>query len=420
MGRHPKSAATLGSVAGTCSKRQPLPPTAGQKPMAMGEIRSATGQASPGTVTIYIPRSLINTYGSRSCLSWSCITIITITTTTKQQHHTRKTLLSSLSTLTTSSNTPQAPNPITKMRVTAATLAMMATTLVAAQQYDIAEGVDGLSNINMRDMVKLTLDKRSDGEEPVSLWVHKSFKVRSEDDDAAFPQLDVRADDKDKKPSNATAAAAKDKKPKKKTFKVHVTEFNDSIVKWVPKAKDVKKDPKPANKKEGDKKDKKPKTDEEKKASREKAKEKAKVKFERGSCGASSFTNKTTVAAPFTGGCLAIRNWAKKNPGKWVFSPAKVQGEINLIVAGSNSGANCRFVIRNSSGHKTFIANIDVQELITDSHRRFAVRYGNSADKTRGHRVSAEGNMKCDKQYKNGTKFEQNVSWGILKFDGQV
>ncbi|KAL8387005.1 hypothetical protein RB595_010229 [Gaeumannomyces hyphopodioides] len=305
------------------------------------------------------------------------------------------------------------------MRVTAATFAMMATSLVAAQ-YDIAEDVGSLSGINMRDMVKLTLDKRSDGEEPVSLWVHKSFKVRSEDADA-FPQLEVRADDKDKKPSNATSAASKDKKPKKKTFKVHVTEFNDSIVKWVPKAKGAKKDAKPAEKKEGDKKEnKKPKTDEERKASREKAKEKAKVKFERGSCGASSFTNKTTIAAPFTGGCLAIRNWAKKNPGKWVFSPAKVQGEINLIVAGSNSGANCRFVIRNSSGHKTYIANIDVQELITDSHRRFAVRYGNSADKARGHRVSAEGNMKCDKQYKNGTKFEQNVKWAILKFDGQV
>lgn len=312
------------------------------------------------------------------------------------------------------------------MRVTAAAFAMMATSLVAAQ-YDIAEGVESYSDINMRDMVKLTLDKRSDGEDPVSLWVHKSFKVRSDDADAdadVFPQLDARADDKSKKPSNSTSAANKNKKPKKKTFKVHVTEFNDSIVKWVPKAKGAKKDAKPAEKKPAEKKEndkeKKPKTDEERKASREKAKEKAKAKFERGSCGASSFTNKTTIAAPFTGGCLAIRNWAKKNPGKWVFSPAKVQGEINLIVAGSNSGANCRFVIRNSSGHKTYIANVDVQELITDSHRRFAVRYGNSADKTRGHRVSAEGNMKCDKQYKNGTKFEQNVNWAILKFDGQV
>ncbi|KLU83004.1 hypothetical protein MAPG_02071 [Magnaporthiopsis poae ATCC 64411] len=323
------------------------------------------------------------------------------------------------------------------MRVTTATFAMMAASLVAAQQYDVA---DDFSDIDMRDMVKLTLNKRSDGEEPVSLWVHKSFKVRSENGDA-FPQLQVRADDKDKKPANTTSVA---KKPKKKTFKVHVTEFNDSIVKWVPKPKAGKKptdkkpadkkpaDKKPADKKEGDKKegdkkegdkkegDKKPKTDEERKALREKAKEKAKQKFERGSCGASTFTNKTTIAAPFTGGCLAIRNWARRNPGKWVFSPAKVQGEINLIVAGSNSGANCRFAIRNSSGHRTFIANVDVHELITDAHRRFTVRYGSGNDKTRGHRVAAEGNMKCDKQYKNGTKFEQNVNWAILKFDGQV
>lgn len=89
-------------------------------------------------------------------------------------------------------------------------------------------------------------------------------------------------------------------------------------------------------------------------------------------------------------------------------------------MAGSNSGANCRFAIRNSSGHRTYIANVDVHEIITDVHRRFTVRYGSGADKTSGHRVAAEGNMKCDKQYKNGTKFEQNVNWAVLKFDGQV
>ncbi|TLD07472.1 hypothetical protein PgNI_11101 [Pyricularia grisea] len=166
--------------------------------------------------------------------------------------------------------------------------------------------------------------------------------------------------------------------------------------------------------------EKKKKADEEakkKKAEEEKKKKKLPKFDDGGRCGMSTFKNLTTSNAAYTGGCQAIHNWAAKRLGKWAIG-AKVEGDINLIVAGSNSGANCRFVIRNNNEHTNFIGTADVRDLIRDSRLRFQVTYSNKTGV--GERMGAEGHMKCDKQYKNGTKFEQKVDWAILKYDGSV
>ncbi|TLD18486.1 hypothetical protein PspLS_10320 [Pyricularia sp. CBS 133598] len=184
------------------------------------------------------------------------------------------------------------------------------------------------------------------------------------------------------------------------------------------KAEEARKKEEDRKKKEEEEKKKKAEEQAKKKKAEEEKKKKKLPKFEDGGrCGMSTFKNLTTTNSAYTGGCQAIHNWAAKRLGKWAIG-AKVQGDINLIVAGSNSGANCRFVIRNNNEHTTFIGTADVRDLVRDSRLRFQVTYSNKTGI--GERMGAEGHMKCDKQYKNGTKFEQKVDWAILKYDGSV
>lgn len=196
-------------------------------------------------------------------------------------------------------------------------------------------------------------------------------------------------------------------------------EKSDTEEEKAKKAAEEKKKKEEEEKKKKEAEEKKKKEEEEKKKKEAEEKDKKKLpKFENGGrCGMSTFKNQTTSKSAYTGGCKAIQDWASKRLGKWAIS-AKIQGDINLIVAGSNSGANCRFVIRNNNEHKTFIGTADVRDLVRDARVLFQVTYSNTTGV--GERMGAEGHMKCDKQYLNGTKFEQKVDWAILPYDGPV
>ncbi|TLS22384.1 uncharacterized protein PpBr36_10083 [Pyricularia pennisetigena] len=278
----------------------------------------------------------------------------------------------------------------------------------------------------------------------------KIYKVHVVEHSAIVAYQDLPRPANATKPSNQTVAEVSKKEcnalggtltcasaPKKEggevlQWRCRIAYFGGNPIedKWVPgdegkcqrsetEAEKEKKAEEARKKKEEEEKKKKKEEEEDKKKKAEEEKKKKKLpKFDDGGrCGMSTFKNLTTATAAYTGGCQAIHNWAAKRLGKWAIG-AKVQGDINLIVAGSNSGANCRFVIRNNNEHTTFVGTADVRDLVRDSRLRFQVTYSNKTGV--GERMGAEGHMKCDKQYKNGTKFEQKVDWAILKYDGTV
>lgn len=109
-------------------------------------------------------------------------------------------------------------------------------------------------------------------------------------------------------------------------------------------------------------------------------------------CGHSSFIDRTSNTSPYTGGCHKIREWHAANNGYWDIAGINVGsgGDDHkvLMIAGSNSGANCRFAIKHSAW-KARIGNTDVSDVMRDAHNRFA-RFFNNAQ-----RLGATGTMGC-------------------------
>lgn len=105
-------------------------------------------------------------------------------------------------------------------------------------------------------------------------------------------------------------------------------------------------------------------------------------------CGHSSFVDKTTSSSPYTGGCNTIRDWHASNNGYYDLPGIGSSQGMVLMIAGSNSGANCRFGIRHTAW-KARIGNTDVADIIRDANNKFAKFYSNAQ------RLGAEGTMGC-------------------------
>ncbi|KAI6474351.1 hypothetical protein MCOR17_002156 [Pyricularia oryzae] len=72
----------------------------------------------------------------------------------------------------------------------------------------------------------------------------------------------------------------------------------------------------------------------------------------------------------------------------------------------------------NNDEHTAFIGTSDVRDRVRDSRLWFQVTY--SSKTAVGERMGAEGHMKSDEQYKNGTKFEQKADWAMFKHDSSL
>jgi hypothetical protein len=126
-------------------------------------------------------------------------------------------------------------------------------------------------------------------------------------------------------------------------------------------------------------------------------------------CGNSSFKDKTSSSSPYTGGCNIIREFHNENKGYYeingfTLSTGSDGQHETLMIAGSNSGANCIFGVKHGAC-KARIGNTDIVDVMRDANNKFAKFYDNAQ------RLAAVGTMGCSADcVKNG---DAAVDWTI-------
>ena len=102
--------------------------------------------------------------------------------------------------------------------------------------------------------------------------------------------------------------------------------------------------------------------------------------------------------AAFTGGANAIVRWADSQNGRFYMNAGCCRDpkRVNLIIGGSNSGANLRFGVGvhpgNAQGY-VWVGSQDVGIITRGARDNYQRNYGN------GWRVQAHGGMRCDGDY---------------------
>lgn len=112
-------------------------------------------------------------------------------------------------------------------------------------------------------------------------------------------------------------------------------------------------------------------------------------------CSSGTHRGDTGPNAPYTGGAHAIISWGNSCRGKWIFWGGPVDHGVryrNLIVAGTNSGANMRFTIGQRSIEGNLFAEIGCKD-VRDMTRVSLERYQQDRN---GWRLRALGSFGCE------------------------
>ncbi len=134
-------------------------------------------------------------------------------------------------------------------------------------------------------------------------------------------------------------------------------------------------------------------------------------------CGHSSMSGRTGSLSPFTGGILAMARWGHAYNQHARFSLGD-DGWRNIVVAGSNSGANARFSCRRVRDAAAIgfgqthwsVGSRDIADLARDTEARYKQQIN-------GWRASANGRMPCNDMTRDIDLFYRGsiVDWEILR-----
>ncbi|KAI9150706.1 hypothetical protein HJFPF1_10482 [Paramyrothecium foliicola] len=135
-------------------------------------------------------------------------------------------------------------------------------------------------------------------------------------------------------------------------------------------------------------------------------------------CGHSSFRQTTNPNSPFTGGILEMSTWGNNNRGEFMLPES---GWSDLIITGSNSGANARFSTSGSSSGNsiTYVGSYDIRDLSRDTEARYRREYNGRS------RAGADGSMGCRTVTCIGNcgipvNGNRNVNWAIDRSNTNV
>lgn len=126
----------------------------------------------------------------------------------------------------------------------------------------------------------------------------------------------------------------------------------------------------------------------------------------RDACGKSSFTGLTSSSQAFTGGVNQIRDWGRSKRGGFHLIPTSMSKtkHTHLLVAGSNSGANARFMVKPEMTTEIMVGTKDIGDLAYNTLYYRKTYNGKQ-------RVAAKGDMKC---LSNNAQ-KKWVNWRITK-----
>ncbi|KAG5789386.1 hypothetical protein H9Q69_011551 [Fusarium xylarioides] len=127
-------------------------------------------------------------------------------------------------------------------------------------------------------------------------------------------------------------------------------------------------------------------------------------------CGKSDWKKRTSKFSPFADGADAIVEWTFKNNGGWRLAPEEAFYSTDILIGGSNTGANMRFSVRKNAGRVVILGTKDVRDITTEASHRFKRMI-------RGvWRMAGKGKMGCW----DGNEQKTRLWWEIDRSDRDI
>ncbi|KAF4440996.1 hypothetical protein FACUT_3025 [Fusarium acutatum] len=127
-------------------------------------------------------------------------------------------------------------------------------------------------------------------------------------------------------------------------------------------------------------------------------------------CGKSDWKKRTDKHSPFVIGADAIIEWTWKNKGGWRIAAEDAYYSTDLLISGTNTGANMRFSVRKDPGRFLILGTKDVRDVTSEAYRRFKKKISGVW------RMAGKGKMKCW----DGNEEKNMLRWEIDRSDRDI
>ncbi|KAF5967628.1 hypothetical protein FBULB1_11138 [Fusarium bulbicola] len=129
------------------------------------------------------------------------------------------------------------------------------------------------------------------------------------------------------------------------------------------------------------------------------------------SCAGSSFKKKTDNRSPFADGTDALIEWTYKNKGGWRIGASNAYYSSDILIGGSNTGANTTFSVRKEPSRVVILRTKDVGDAVGGAYHRFKKTFKCVV------RMAGKGQMKC---WNGGGDYKNMLHWEIDRSDRDI
>ncbi|KAF4495119.1 hypothetical protein FAGAP_8733, partial [Fusarium agapanthi] len=127
-------------------------------------------------------------------------------------------------------------------------------------------------------------------------------------------------------------------------------------------------------------------------------------------CAKSSWKKKTNNRSPFADGADALIEWTYKNKGGWRLGVQDSYYSTDILIGGTNTGANMRFSVRKEPGRIVILGTKDVGDAVGGAYHKFKKRIKGVW------RMAGKGKMKCW----DGSDLKNMLHWEIDRSDRDI
>ncbi|KAF5594963.1 hypothetical protein FPCIR_4587 [Fusarium pseudocircinatum] len=127
-------------------------------------------------------------------------------------------------------------------------------------------------------------------------------------------------------------------------------------------------------------------------------------------CGSSDYKKRTDKHSPFADGADAFVEWTFKNKGGWRIAPEDAYYSTDILIGGSNTGANMRFSVRKDPGRVVILGTKDIRYVTAAGSRKWRKKI------TGVWRMAGKGKMKCW----DGIEGTNMLRWEIDRSDRDI
>ncbi|CZR37941.1 uncharacterized protein FPRO_06868 [Fusarium proliferatum ET1] len=127
-------------------------------------------------------------------------------------------------------------------------------------------------------------------------------------------------------------------------------------------------------------------------------------------CAKSDFKKKTNNRSPFANGADALIDWTVKHKGGWRIGATDSYYSTDILIGGTNMGANMRFSVRKEPGRIVILGTKDVGDAVVGAYNKFKQDIKGVA------RMAGKGKMKCW----DGNNGKNMLHWEIDRSDREI